>query len=720
MAGRRACRRKEKAMLKIDSILEVPSRSLHAYNGKLLFGPVGERLFCDCLNKEPGFCGHIDFIHKMNIDQLFTVECSTGPDYISAKTVWHPSRLEMSFEDEDIQFQEIKTIANRDIAIAAQTWKNCSGQSVELKLVCRPFGCLVEDKEDHIWMQMSEERNTIQVGAAIMWDAAEGNTITVQPGETVSFTIAAATGNILLEEREDIVSRVREFFARNLAPEQYIEENEKEFGAFFDALPVFESSDPVLNKTWYYRWYILRHCTAKPNQGYLKHATVYEGRAHKTGKTKPLDSTGWEFSRLICLSTPLQLTDYKWCPDKELLHDVVRGYFDTADENGICQSAFVHHKGSPFANFMVWAVYQMYLVDGDKEFVKEILPKLKKYVDGNTAVYGAKNDNLQIEVRHQRTGKEFQPSYWYFNDFPLNGKDKSKITPLKRMDTSVYHYLNNKGLYKLMEAVGDDEASRYKEFADTLASQINEKAWDDETKFYYDLHHETDEKAMVKNIVGFYPYWAEFAKEEQMEGIEYLFDENYFNTGSVFSTTAKDCVAFAPAGGWMGTMKSRNGCVWDGPSWPYTNGIMLDMLGKQTKAQNHKYDKRFAEFLRKYSLQHYMTGDLSQPYLVEQYHALTGEPLSDEPDYNHSYYLELLVSHVAGVTLKEDVLVVDPVDVGLRYFRLDNLQLRGKKVCISYSDREREDKGIKKGLKVYVDGTEMAGSENLSRLEIIL
>lgn len=706
-------------MLEIDKKLEYPSRSLRAYNGKLLFGPVGERLFCDCLDKLPGFCGHIDFIHKMNIDQLFTVKCSTAPDYITAKTVWYPSRLTFSFEDENVRLEEIKTIRNNDIAFVTQTWENLSEEAVTLTLVCEPTGCEVCREEGYVWMQMPQERNTIQVGAAVAWDAAEEDFITLQPGVRVSFTVVAATGNILLESKEDIVSRLKEFIGREMQPEEYVAENEEEMNQFFSQLPEFESSDPVLNKTWYYRWYILRHCTSKPQQGYLKHTTVYEGRGHKTGKMEPMKVTGWEFSRLICLSTPLQLTDYKWCPDKELLHDIIRGVLSTADENGIVQSTFVHHKGSPFANFLIWAIYQNYLLDGDVEFVKEILPLAKKCVDGNTKVYGSANDNLQIEVKHQRTGKEFQPSYWYWSDYPKENA-KHLATPLKRMDTSVYHYLNVKGLYKMMEAAGDAQAAEYKEFADTLARQINDKAWDEETGFYYDLHHETDEKAMVKNIVGFYPYWAEFADEDKLKGIEHLFDKELFNLGELFATTAPDCPGYSPIGAWRGSLHSRDGCMWNGPSWPYTNGIMLDMIGKQSKAQNHKYDEQFAHFLRDYSLEHYRMHDIGMPYLVEQYHAITGEPISDEPDYNHSFYLELLISHVAGLKVEEDKVVIDPLHIGLDYFRLGNVKVRNKSITIAYSKKDRPEKGIQKGFTVTVDGKAEVVKEDLCKVEIAL
>lgn len=710
-------------MLDIDKQLTCPNRTLHAWGGKLLFAPVGERLFCDCLNREPGFTGHIDFIHKMNIDQLFTVTCSTKPDFVSAKTIWYPSRLTMEFEDEDIRFSEVKMITNNDIAFVAQTWENISNSPIVLKLVCNPTGCQVEKTDYGYWMQMIEERKTIIVGAAIMWNASDTDTFILQPGEEVSFTVAAATGNMSSDKdgRADVETRLHAFMTKGQTAKEYVDENAKEFEKFFAALPTFDSNDPVLNKTWYYRWYILRHCTSKPQFGFLQHATVYEGRAHKTGKSVPNNITGWEFSRLICLSTPLQMTDYKWCPDKELLHEIVRGFFENENEDGIVQSAFVHHQGSPFCNYMIWVVYQMFLLDGDVDFVKEMIPAMKKCVDGNTRIYGAKNDYLQIEEKHSRTGKEFQPSYWYFTEFSMDRKNKALVTPLKRMDTSIYHYLNVLGLAKMMEAAGDADAAAYQEFADTLAGQINEKTWDEETKFYYDLHHETDEKAMVKNIVGFYPYWAEITDKDKLAGLDYLFDPEYFNTGSVFATTSKDAEpGYAANGSWMGYLKSRDGCMWNGPSWPYTNGIMLEMLGKQSKNNEHMFDKQFAHFLREYALQHYASKNLEEPYLVEQYHGVTGEGMSDEPDYNHSFFLELIFGHVAGLRVEPDKLVIDPIEIGLKYFKLDNVQVRGRKISISYSDKDRPKKDLKAGMIVKVDDKVVVQQPEKGRVEVAL
>ena len=38
-------------------------------------------------------------------------------------------------------------------------------------------------------------------------------------------------------------------------------------------------------------------------------------------------------------------------------------------------------------------------------------------------LYGAEEDGLQIERIHQRTGKEYQPSYWYFSGYPADYKN---------------------------------------------------------------------------------------------------------------------------------------------------------------------------------------------------------------------------------------------------------------------------------------------------------
>lgn len=686
---------------RLEKILEYPERGLRTHPGKLLFGPVSKRLFVDCLERKPGFCGNIDFIHKVNIDALFEIECSTNPQWLMSKTVWYPTRLVMTYEDENIVFEESKLLSQNDIAYSVQKWTNKTDKDITLGLKVAP-SCPVREENKRFIISSDVTVHGILINAVVGWNQESHETV-VKPGETKEIICAAAVGNADSDPLDETKQRLEDFLALGLSGEEYIEKGIVEYEDFFKDFPEFVSNDPVLNKTWWYRMYILRNATANPGYGLLQYPTVYEGRGHKTRKDTPFSTGGWEFSRLISLSSPLHMTDYKWFNDKELLHQFVRGYYSCLTEEGLNASVFVNHSGGSFANFLVWAIYNMYLVDGDLDFVKEMLPMMKKNVDGVATQFKSENDSLIVEVRHQHTGKECQPSFWFFTGYPFYSWERKRtITPLKRMDSSIYHYLNTLGLANMMEAAGDPEAEVYKEKARKIANDVNTKTWDEDTKFYYDLHFETDEKALVKNIVGVYPYWAGITDKDKLPGFEYIFDTEVFNDGCLFTTTEKTNTAYSPIGAWRGILGGRDSCMWNGPTWPYTNGIVLDAMGKQSRIHNHCYDKQFAKYLHQYSLQHYRYGNLNFPYLVEQYNAVTGEDISDEPDYNHSYYMNLIVDYVVGLSLQEHDIVIDPIDIGLTNYEFKNVTIRGHKVEVVYE--------AEKGMTITSDGKKILDS----------
>jgi hypothetical protein len=113
-------------------------------------------------------------------------------------------------------------------------------------------------------------------------------------------------------------------------------------------------------------------------------------------------------------------------------------------------------------------------------------------------------------------------------------------------------------------------------------------------------------------------------------------------------------------------------------------------------------------------MMHFAGRDLSQPYLVEHYNSETGEPISDDVDYNHSYYIDLLIRHVAGLNIEDDRIVLDPVDIGLERFELDNVKAAGRMLRVLY--RKDGEEG-RRGYRLYVDGNEVLRSDRLERLE---
>lgn len=719
--------------------LRYEDRCLRTLTGKLLFGPNGDRLNVDCLDRVPGFCGSIDFIHKMNITELFKVLPEETACFDQAESTWYPTRLTMKYSEEDFGFKEIKTVTKDDCAVSFMEWKNTGEEPLVLHFSCEPeafLECgscdfshegtantesgLKSQKLYGAWAVSPSSRFEFQVGIACGWSCQEAAE-TVMPGETKKITAVAAVGNLSQETMEDLMKKVENFLRLCLNQKDGQEKMRKEVleqnRQFYDAAPSFLCDDRRMNACWNYRWYILKNCLARPGYGRWKGAVMYEGRDHRMAKTAFAPS-GWEFSKLIPLSSPLQLMDFRWHRDRKTVKEMIRSAFAGQDENGLLLCSYVDRGSKSYANFMLWAIWQYYLLDPDPMLVWDLLPAMKAYIEGHEKAYTDGQDSLLIERSHNMTGKEYQPSYWYFHQFPKNPKDPAGFTPLKRVDRSVYHYLNLTGLANLMEAVGAPDSQVYREKAQALKQDINGKMWDDETGFYYDLHYETEEKAMVKNIVGIYPYWAGIAGEERKGGIEKLLDKGLFNTGSAFPSVAKDCPVFSPAGGWMGNyIKGRNGCIWCGPSWPYTTGIALCGLGEESLKREHRFDASFDRFFNEYTIQHFRDGDRRRPYLVEHYNPVTGERLSDEADYNHSFWIDLVVRYVAGVQIEPGCVRVEPLQTHLKWFRLENLPIRGRMVTVMYSEKKDREE-IPCGLTVLVDGRIQAHREDLGALEI--
>jgi hypothetical protein len=705
---------------RMDDELRAGRKTLRTQPGALLLGSTGARLWADYLDPEPGFAGRFDFIHKVNIPLLYKITNNLVQNFEPCRTEWFPSHLLMEYTDHRITLVERKFITWNDCAVSCQTWMNRSREDLVLRL--ETFGrSFAERNGNHLYGQFMIEHFSFDIeGVIAVSDVSLFEEIRLKPGESKQFIVCAAFGIKGQDSPDLLVKRASTYAESSSTIDQVMESQQNEYQSWFEKAPTFDSSDPVLNKTWKYRWFLLRHNLSDPQYGHLSHPLFYEGRSHKKSK-KPFSKGGWEFSKLINLSVPLHIMDARWYHDPAYCEGALLNMKDAPSEDGMFRCLTVDTVMHSFANFSCWSAYQLYLVHRNIETISDLLPAMKLNVRAWNHVHGNETDHLMIEHKHTRTGKEYQPSYWYFHDFPKNPKDKQTYTHLKRVDRAVYHYLNTLGVAKLCEITGDSEADVYYHQAEKIKQDILEKMWDAPSQFFYDLHYQTDEKALVKNIVGIYPGWAQIIDDRFNGMIEHLFDEKEFHTKCPFPSVSLDCPAYAKDGGWMGHfVKGRNGCVWDGPTWPYTNSIALDALARESKRRNHQFDSQFAHYLREYSFLHFMHRDLNQPGLVEHYNSETGEPLSDEQEYNHSYYIDLLISHVAGLSVEKERLVLDPLHIGLDYFCLDRVKVKGLELRITYRKpgSSLESQSIEEGYRLFVNGKLVFRNDTLCRIEL--
>ena len=77
---------------------------------------------------------------------------------------------------------------------------------------------------------------------------------------------------------------------------------------------------------------------------------------------------------------------------------------------------------------------------------------------------------------------------------------------------------------------------------------------------------------------------------------------------------------------------------------------------------------------------------MQDPFLVEHYNSITGENISTEPDYNHSYYVDLVVRHLAGIEPDCCGVRFHPVDAGLRSLCMKDVRVRNHRFDVTMKD----------------------------------
>lgn len=669
----------------LKRMLHIHHRSLRTFPGMLLLGPTGARLWADALEPAPGFWGNVDFIHKMNLPLVFSVQVEGAARKLEPMIAdWYPDELVQRYDTLDFRFFERKLITWQDVAVSYQRWENTGVDTLCLNL------CLPEGAQLNVPYTFPKDAHGVepvmQVRSTEKW---ENGSLRLAPGEHVEFLLAAA---FALPEEDVLAARLGEVVDAQRPLQEIMDELCKAYMQWFEHVPSFSCDDPMIERCWWYRYYILRNSLACPGMGRLKRNLFYEGRSHRMKKA-PHVPGGWEFSRLIPLSTPLTMADAQWLHGmKDVLGDCFRTLTDSFNEDGVFAVTSVDTSNKEYATYAPWALYQYYLVTRDGELIREVLPAFKKHVRNVHRLHNSGLDSLQVCKVHALTGKEYQPAYWYFapDGYPAKVRPVGEgYTPLRRVDCSIYLYLNALGVSRLCETLHDPDAAEFAGLAQAVCQDVLEKMWDEESGYFYDLHATQEQKALVKSIVGIYPLWAGITSPKHLRAMEYLADPGCFARGSAFASTGADCPVYSPSGGWKGDyFKGRDGCMWNGPSWPYTTAIALDALGRQSKAHDHCFDQMFYRFFHEYTLEHFHQGDMEAPYLVEFYNSETGEPLSDEVDYNHSFYTDLIVRHVAGVEATEKGLCFNPLRTECKYFALEHIFIGGHEINVYFQCRE--------------------------------
>ncbi len=677
--------------------------------GEGLWLPQLDNKLTHWLDAEPGFVGQVYYVHATDFQGLFRYEFSTPGGRLTPQAInneWTPAYVKTRYRLKDVnglaalEIEELKFISDNEVACSQLQIFNTSPQPQRLtiRIIDLMNGEKRKDtpRPDGFFRALKFKPTTYYFTDLII----EKSYLFQAHGFTTKTDDNCLTQTFSLKPKATQQCNAKMIFAADPSrcelklpatlDNRALRFRIHKFNQWFaDNVPAFTCSDKALEKMYYYRWYVLKKCSLNPRQYAPNHPypdrVMYEGVAGR-----------W-FTKVIGLPLPLQIMEARWLNDKTIAA-------------GQARVALTKDDFFDYLNWTPFAIWQLHLVAPSETLIQAALPKMKKFV----AMEAAKDedgDALPTTWGSWITGMEYQPSFHYFtsprwdhtkgDEFVTDDqltKDPAiykRFLSVERVDEATYYFLNNLAIGKAAALTGDaPTAGEYMARAEKIRRAVKAKMWDEKTEFFYDLHPTTDEKAIeAKQADGFFPFlFGLLAGKDQAGVFNHLLNPKEFWTAYPVPSVSQDSPAFDAGGLWkVGPAASpekpyRYVCNWNGPTWVFSNALVLDALGSAAQLTNdERLSAAFLELLKRHTKMQFRHADWSVPCVVEHYNSQTGEPLRWLADYFHSSYNDLLIRFLIGLRPREDELIeIAPLVRPPLRFSIQEVRYRQHKISISF------------------------------------
>ena len=223
------------------------------------------------------------------------------------------------------------------------------------------------------------------------------------------------------------------------------------------------------------------------------------------------------------------------------------------------------HRFDPVStgpNVLAWAEWESYLVTGDVERIKAVFPPILAY-------------HLWLKKYHTWPDGTYWSTGW-----ACGMDNQPRLKPgyshefhhgfMIWVDACIQQILSAKTLIQMAELIGrEKDVEVLREEVDRLTRVVNEKLWDDETAFYYDLWDD-GRKSGVKSIGAYWALLAGIVPPEKLDAfVAHLDNEAEFKRPHRIPTLSADHPEYDNDGGY-----------WRGGVWAPTNYMVLKGLEK--------------------------------------------------------------------------------------------------------------------------------------------
>jgi hypothetical protein len=549
-----------------------------------------------------------------------------------------------------------------------------------------------------------------------------------EPGRPTRLRLELAPGiarRVVLACAFDLdVAGARQRLARWLDASDPLAQQVGETQRWFDAnVATFACSDSLVTKVFWHRAYLLRKTFFWPRVGRLTRRCCAEGRWKST----------W-YPNVISYGAAHQIREARWLADPSYAWGALLTWMENPRPDGIFPSHVTPAGPQPgqYADWIGSTAPDVHAIHPDAELLTRSLGPSLRNAQAWLEIFDRDDDGLPAVDSHWWTGMEWQPSFFAFEGFAPDEGD-GKEADLERVDLASYAFGTADAVATAAELLGRaDVAIRAAAIAERIRAAVETKLWSADDRWFFSIRESDDEPARVKEVVGVYPFY--FGLPTPGRGYEAawnsLLDRNeLWSTWPVRSCSAR-CPAYHPAGKWPVGRDVESSCMWNGPTWPHANSVVMTAMARSLRddAPSRLTRRHLFQLFTSHARAQFLRHDSRLPFTGEYYSADSGEWLTEERDYNHSTYLDVLIPELVGLrprtdeTLAVDPLVPDPAEGGWSWFLLDGQHYRGRSITIAWEAPGglHHLAGMREGLSVYVNGKLAGHRPDLGRIEVDL
>ena len=443
-------------------------------------------------------------------------------------------------------------------------------------------------------------------------------------------------------------------------------------------IPLFDCPQKNFEEMFYYRWWTLRKHIKQTEKGFVfTEFLVQRSYADKYN--------------LISSALGHHIYESRWLHDKKYMDDNLHIWFRGNEGKAMKKLRF-------YSGWNEDAIYNRFLVNGDKAFMVDLLPELE---DDYTA--------------WEQEKKSADGLFWQYDvrdamEETISGGRKEKNP---RPSINSYMFGNAWALVFIANAAGKPSlAGKYLHKADSIRLITEKKLWNSKDEFFEVRKEQGDTLANVKEEIGFLPWYFNMPDPKYNVAWKNVTDIKAFCAPYGITTADRSHPQFRT----HGCCK----CEWDGAVWPFATSQTLTAMANllNNNQQNYVSSKNYFDQLETYVKSQYVNG---KPYIGEYLDEKTGVWLKGEERsryYNHSTFNDLIITGLVGLRPRADNEVeVNPLLPANKWnwFCLDNVLYHGKIITIIWDKTgTKYKKG--KGLSVWANGKKIASSSTLKKV----